>query len=175
MVVRIESGRLATVAVLTAIALGVGCSNESPCGPGYKTPHLPASNAGKVTISQGLWGDVWFFQGNFRPMCPTGTISGVAREMRIHELTGRDQVEGVYLDGVLFYTAIHAPLVATAHSDETGFFQVELPPGSYSLFAVEGSLFYANGFDGSGHIWPAVVKEGQVTQVRFDINYKAWF
>jgi hypothetical protein len=160
----------AVAAVVMVVAFG--CSRDCPC-PGAKPVCLPPSNAGRVTITQGIWGDVWFWQGDFMPICPTGTVTAVAREMRIHELTSWHEVDEVPGRGAPFYSAIHTPLVATVHSDEKGFFQVELPPGVYSLFAVEDSLFYANGFDGSGNIYPVLVNEGEVTKVRFDINYMA--
>jgi hypothetical protein len=91
--------------------------------------------------------------------------------MRIHQLTTWDQADEVGYTA--FFSSIHTELVATVYSNGAGFFQVELPPGSYSLFAVEDTLFYADRFDGSGYINPVVVKEGQVTEAHFDIDYMA--
>ena len=156
-----------------AVALGVGCSGsdcDCPCGPGWHPVESPASNAGKVTISQGIWGDVWFWKGDFMPGCPNGTITAVARELRIHELTNWEQVDHVPHRST-FFTAIHTPLVATVHSDDTGFFEVELPPGSYSLFSVEDTLFYSPGGDGVGNIFPVLVPEGEVADGHFNITY----
>jgi hypothetical protein len=126
-----------------------------------------------VTIQQGLWGYVWFWEGNFMPGCPTGKVSAVSRELRIHELTSWDQVD--HTSRVTFYSSIHTPLVGFVRSDQAGFFEIELPPGTYSVFALEDTLYYANGFDGFGNIYPVPVKEGEVTEIRFDIDYKSVF
>jgi hypothetical protein len=48
---------------------------------------------------------------------------------------------------------------------------VELPVGLYSVLAVEDALFYVNSFDGEGKISPVEVADGQVTEIRFGINY----
>jgi hypothetical protein len=122
-----------------------------------------------VTITQWIWGDVWFWEGNFMPPCPIGTVTAVARELRVHELTGIDDVAPAGYS--TFYAAVHTELVATAWSDTTGFFEVELEPGRYSLFALEDTLYYASLFGGGGLIWPVQVVEGQVTETLFDINY----
>jgi len=127
-----------------------------------------------VTIQQGVWGDVWFWEGDFMPQdCPTWTVKGVSRELRIHEPTSFDQVDPAG-DGP-FYEAVRTPLVATVRSDELGFFEIELEPGTYSIFAVEDTLFYCSRGDAQGNLYPFVVREGEVTGIRFDIWYKtAW-
>ena len=170
--------RMGGVAVLAAIVLVLGCSSrdcDCPCGPSCN-PGYPPDNSGKVTITQGIWGDVWFWRGSFMPNSHNGTITAVAREMRIHEITRLDQVDQFPYTAT-FYTAIHTALVATVHSDEAGFFQVELPPGRYSLFSVEDvlgdTLFYANEFDLDLNICPVLVEEGKVTHTRFAITYAA--
>jgi hypothetical protein len=167
LVMKIKSQLVVVALVLTLgmLLLVLGCSDDWGC----KHVRYPASNARKVTIKQGMWGDVWFWQGDFMPVCPSGTVTAVAREMRIYELTSSDQVD--YAGSGTFYSAIHTQLVATTHSDNKGFFQVELPAGWYSLFAVEDTLFYANLFDGSGNIFPVLVEEGKVTDAHFDIDY----
>ena len=124
-----------------------------------------------VTIEQGVWGDVWFWEGDFMPGCPTGTVEGVSRELRIHELASLDQVDQVGA----FYEAVRTPLVAAVQSDELGFFEIELDPGTYSIFSVEDTLFYCSRGDGQGNLCPLVVREGEVTGIRFDIWYKATF
>ncbi|MFH1313723.1 MAG: hypothetical protein ABIJ00_10935 [Candidatus Eisenbacteria bacterium] len=45
----------------------------------------------------------------------------------------------------------------------------------YSVLAVEDSLFYANGFDGSANIYPVQVRVNEATEIRFDIDYRAAF
>lgn len=132
----------------------------------------PQRNNDKVTISQGLWGDVWFWEGDFMPMispsCASGTITAVVREIYIHELTTFDDVDE---ESPTFYSSINTPLIAVAQSDTDGFFEVELSPGSYSVFAKEGDLYYANGFGHYGEIYPIEVVLNNLTEIRFDITY----
>jgi hypothetical protein len=167
--------RIGTLAaLLIAGAFWVACGGTdpaSPCGDDWSPVEYPNRNGDRVSIPQGVWGDVWFWEGNFMPVCPTGSVAGVGREMRIHELTSRNDVE---MEGVgPFYSEIRTPLVSTVWSDADGFFQVSLPAGRYSVFSVEDTLFYANRFDGNGHIFPVQVVGDSVTGVRFDITYRA--
>ena len=90
--------------------------------------------------------------------------------MRIHELAS---LSDVTVDGAPFYRQVNTPWVATVWSDTDGFFVAALKPGRYSLFAVEDSLLYANGFDGVGHIYPVYVDSEQTTSVVFNITYRA--
>jgi hypothetical protein len=162
---------LITLIVLGAVALA-GCGS-GVCEPDSHQDcpgdQWPPRNGDKVTIEQGIWGDVWFWEGDFMPPCPTGTVTAVARELRIHALTGIDDVEPAGYS--TFYTAVHTELVATTWSDTAGFFEVELEPGWYSLFAVEDTFYYASLFGGGGLIWPVGVVEGEVSETLFEINY----
>ncbi len=72
------------------ILLVVGC-DRFPDGSGWSgCPEVeyPDHHPELVTIEQGLWGDVWFWEGDFMPPCPSGSVCAVSREMRIHELAG---------------------------------------------------------------------------------------
>ena len=162
---------LVTIVVAGGVLLtGCTCDVCAPDdSPGCPEVELPPRNGDKVTIAQGIWGDVWFWEGDFMPPCPTGTVTAAARELRIHELTRIDEVEPAGY--ATFYTAVHTELAATAWSDTTGFFEVELEPGWYSLFAVEETFCYASWFGGSGLIWPVEVIEGEVSEALFHINY----
>ena len=153
----------------------LGCSdNNSLCKKEWPPKSIPERSDGKVTIEQGIWGDVWFWEGDFMPICGSGTITPVSREIRIHELTNLDDVIRAPEDPT-FYAEINTALVVTTWSDRDGFFEVVLPPGKYSVFVVEDTLFYANRFDGVGNIFPVEVYDGQATGIQFDITYKAYF
>ena len=126
-----------------------------------------------VTIDQGIWGYVLFWEGDFRPPPPySGTITGVSREMHIYELASVDDVEPPGYD--CFYSAVHTPLVAVVQSAGNGFFEVALDPGDYSIFSVEDGLLYANVFQG-GSIFPVTVDHGEAREITFDITYRATF
>jgi hypothetical protein len=166
--------RLPALSAWLVVAFGLGLSsgcNESdrPGGDDCQPVRYPQRNQQKVTIDQGIWGDVWFWEGDFMPPCPTGTVTAVEREMRVHALTSLADV--VWEPASSFISEIHTELVATVFSDDDGFFEVVLPAGTYSLFAVEDTLFYANGFDGQGNIFPVEVAEGQASGVLFPIDH----
>ena len=158
----------ASVALALALAAAtVGCGDDPS---GCKGTQYPARHGDRVSIAQGLWGDVWFWSGDFMPVCASGTITGVARPMRIYELTSMDQA--VLARGP-FFRRVSTRLIASVTADRDGFFQVQLPPGRYSLFAQEDSLLYANSFDGLGNIYPVTVDSARVSETRFDIDYEA--
>jgi hypothetical protein len=164
----------AGVATFSATVTLAGCTGEStsPCDKASATAY-PARNDDCVTIAEGLWGDVWFWDGDFMPVCPDGTVTPAIREIRIHELATLDDVTPG--PRAAFYAEVNTPLVATVQSDRLGFFQAELPPGTYSVFAVEDTLLYSNGYGGAGEICPVEVLPGQVTAIRFDITWRASF
>ena len=162
---------LLVLTLATAPVLQSSC--ERGTGPCNSTIRYPPRNTDRVSIRQGVWGDVWFWEGDFMPVCISGTVTAVGREMRIHELTSWQEVTPV--GGGPFYQDVSTPLIATVWSDAEGFFQAALPTGQYSLFAVEDSLLYANGSDGVGNIWPVEVDSGMVTGVVFNIDYRATY
>jgi hypothetical protein len=152
---------------LTIVSLLViGCEEE------YGGIRYPSDTSDQVTISQGVWGNVWFWEGDFMPFEPTGTITPVVREIHVHTLTPVDSVNQVSYSP--FYYEIYTQLVTVTTSNRTGFFEVTLPPGRYSFFVKEDSLFYANLFDGEGNILPATVVEDSVTRIQIDITYRAY-
>ena len=156
------------VAVIMLIGLCSGCGEQdSLCSVEY-----PPTNEPLVSISQGIWGDVWFWTGDFQPICPTGEVTAVTREIRIHELTRYDDVE---IEDFVFYYNIQTELIASVWSDSLGFFEVELEPGTYSIFVVENDMLYANSWDVQGYIFPVDVWEGEVTGIQINIDYLATY
>ena len=144
------------------------------CQEKYRGIQYPPDTSDQITITQGVWGNVWFWEGDFMPVIypalPTGTITPVVREIYVHTLTPRDSVSQVGYSP--FYYEIYTQLVTTTWSNSTGFFEVALPPGGYSFFVREDSLFYANRDDGA-YILPATVVDDSVTKVQIDIDYMA--
>ena len=163
-------GRRASALGALALALGAagaGCGDDPS---GCKGTQYPDRHGDRVSIAQGLWGDVWFWAGDFMPVCASGTVSGVAREIQVYELTSMGQTEPV---GLTFFRSVNTRRIASVLADRDGFFKVQLPPGRYSLFAKEDSLLYANFFDGQANIYPVAVDSARVTETRFDIDYRA--
>jgi hypothetical protein len=160
----------APIALLVCVTVLAGGCNGATCPTscgGDADPDL-------APIEQGISGEVLFWEGDFMPPGPySGTVTGVSREMHIHELTSVDDVEPP--DYYCFYSAVNTPLAAVAHSDSNGFFEVALEPGEYSIFSVEDTLLYANLFAGGGNIFPVTVEPGEVTSISFDITYLAFW
>jgi hypothetical protein len=149
--------------------LFISCDEESEPVLNCYTESDPPRNSQNVTIEQGVWGDVWFWSGNFMPP-GRGEICQVVRKVLVYELTTREDVDKV--DYTPFYTAIHTKLISSVVSDNLGFFQIELEPGTYSLFVQEDNEYYSNLYSSQG-IFPVTIESGKVSEVRFDITYEA--
>jgi len=155
---------------LFALVLGIlmnGCADED--GPGLRPP---IGHECEVTITQGIWGEVLFWEGDFMPIDPSGTVTPVARQIFIYDATHFSMVE---IEGGGFYSQIGTDMVTQAASNENGCFEVELEPGRYSVFVWENGLFYANGGDGQGFIYPVTVSQGATTRISFNIDYMATY
>jgi hypothetical protein len=96
---------------------------------------------------------------------------GIKAVLYIYELTSLSQV--TRQGETAFYSAINTRLVQTVTSNDSGYFSVLLSPGEYSLFTKKDALYYANNFDGKGHIAPVKVNPGNITQVNVNIDYDA--
>lgn len=149
------------------------CNIETETDKTCFSNSYPPSNIGKLTIEQGLWGDIWFWKGDFMPGVSSGVICQVERTVYIYERTTFDDVEQISYSP--FYSEISTNLVATVTSNSEGFFQVELEPGTYSIFVMENGNFYSNLFGSGGEIFPVEIEPGSVTAVQFDITYQAFY
>lgn len=132
----------------------------------------PPDNSKKVTITEGVWGNVWFWEGNFMPVSPDGKITPVVREIYIHEATPH---ASVIRDSIRypFIKTINSKYITKTVSDKDGFFQITLLPGKYSFFVKEDSLFFANITDRDGHLMSAEVDTNQIVKRQIDIDYRA--
>lgn len=137
--------------------------------------NFPPDNEYKVSIKQGVWGNVWFWEGNFMPSTDNssnGTIKAVVREINVHEAAPYDSVE-YDMERHSFVAKVNTKLIKVISSDQDGFFQIELPIGKYSFFAKEDSLFFASITDSEGHIMSAEVFDNKVTKRQINIDYLA--
>jgi len=156
---------------LLFIYLWTSC-NDSPTENEFK---YPPDNQHKITISQGVWGNVWFLEGNFMPTTDNssnGKITAVEREIYIYEAT---RFDSVLRDSIrhLFIEEINSNYVDEVASDKDGFFQIVLPPGRYSFFVKEDSLYFANESDGDGYLMSAQVNSNTIVKRQINIDYKA--
>lgn len=144
------------------------------CNKSVTSPKPPSDNSEKVTIKQGVWGNVEFWDGNFMPTTDyssDGTVTPVVRDIYVYEATRFDSLGISRSFG--FWRNIPSKLITTARSDGSGFFQVELAAGKYSFFVLEDSLYYANLIDSDGHVQSATVTLDHVTRREININYRA--
>lgn len=141
--------------------------------------NLLRHNNEKITISQGVSGTVVFTEGNCMPPVMDNASDPsrcmrypVHRKIYIYELTQSSQAQETRGG---FFRSVSTRKVAETTSDQEGFFELALPPGTYSVFIEEGGELYANLWDGQGNIQPVEVPEGETVFVRLDISYAATF
>lgn len=141
-----------------------------------KGAERPSDNQKRVTIKQGVWGDVWLWKGDFMPGpgggSKRGRVTAVRREVRIYEPTPMKALEP---SGGTNFSKVKSKLVKKVKSGKNGFYQVSLPPGRYSIFVKEDSTFYANWFDGDGYVMPVTVVKDSVTKFQIDITSGATY
>ena len=166
--------RLKTPGKLGIIA---GLSVLGFCGLGGAEPQDRSTTS--AALSQGIRGTVLFWHGFFVfPDDYRQYRKPVERELRIYELTTLDpnDVDIVSIDSNEgnFFSAVHTGLVAVVQSEcREGRFEIELPPGRYSVFAVEDGQFYARNLTPGGEINPVHVRLGTFADIEFDITYGA--
>ncbi len=139
---------------------------------------LSVSSRGcEQTVEQGLAGQVLWLEGNLMPTIGKEADSDkaarkgqpVQREIYVYELTSMDEATS---DGT-FFSNIKTELVKTTETNKDGVFAIELPAGRYSVFVKEEQGLFANSFNGEGYINPVEVKEGELTKILIQVNYKA--
>ena len=132
----------------------------------------PPRNYEKVSIRQGIWGNIWFWKGDFMPV-GRGEICQVKRAVYINELATIAEAERV--DYSPFYSRVNTELIATGESGEDGFFQIELESGTYSVFVMEDGYLYANSYGSGGEISPVIVEGDSISEVHINITSEATF
>ena len=100
----------------------------------------------------------------YRPVTPAGTRATIC----VFGLTNENQVTNSGTAGL--YSAVHTRLVQQADTDDSGHFQILLPPGTYSVFTKKGRLFYATRRDEKNNIAPVEVLPGKMTRVECSVE-----
>jgi hypothetical protein len=128
------------------------------------------------STNQGLFCEVFWLEGNFMPGIidgdrPAERASGIPteREVWIFEPLKADELQ--QKDG--FYLKPGKAPLAKVKTDANGRFFIHLPEGKYSILTKEEGGLWANMFDGENHIYPITISRGEITQIRFEINYMA--
>lgn len=136
---------------------------------------IPPDTRSQVTITEGIWGNVWLWKGNCMPGgSASGSVTPVVCEVLVYEPT--DISSCTSSEGEPGYTAIDSKLVAATTSNATGFFQMPVPPGRYSIFIKQGGHYRTAGAaSGDGCMQPVAVVSGAVTKAQLDIDDGAYF
>lgn len=123
-------------------------------------------------ISQGISGQVLWYEGDLMPGFNKEPVAGkpIEREIHIYKATTIDQAE--VLEGT-FYSNINSELVLTTISDEDGKFIVSLDTGTYSVFVKEARGLFANRFDQGGFINPVTIRENELVRITIKVDYMA--
>ena len=134
-------------------------------------------NAARVTITEGIWGTVSSMEGNCMPIVPPGNSScihcPVKRTVKIYEYTLLSNATPSG-NSTLFFDNFNTHLLAQADTDENGFFQINIAPGTYTIAVVENGKLYANSRDGQGGLNPVTLTSGKLN-ANVVMTYKAAF
>jgi len=130
---------------------------------------------GMPNIKQGIYGSLTWLQGNMMPSPDEPrAVDGnpIQRTVNIYEVVTFKDVQGQ----APLFTQIKGKLVKTIKSNSKGFYECELPVGTYSVFTVEPEgNFFANSFDGNEQINAVKVGPSGVIKLDIQINYKATY
>jgi hypothetical protein len=170
---------VASIVVLLLFSVFSCDKNDAPPGipntAACDMTAIYAANEKKVTVDEGVWGTIAFMQGNCMPMIGLSPISScpVKRTVRFYGYTLRGQAVPVQ-NSLSFFESFSTPLMAAVETDANGFFQLQLPAGTYTVVTVEDGKLYASDSDGQGGLNP-VKYEGGLLKVNLTMTYKAVF
>lgn len=120
---------------------------------------------------QGITGIVLEVIGNQMPPAAENNGTAVQRTIRVYaptkisEATGRPPL----------FSEVRTTLIAEAKSNKKGHFDIQLPPGKYSIFVITEDQYYANSFNSDNFINLITVKPNEWTAVQLVINNSASF
>jgi len=142
--------------LLYIVALCASCGKSDKPKPAVvcDIDKARADNASKVTIANGLWGTLSILTGNCMPMVPPGSTTcshcPAKRTIRIYEYTTTAQATPANRGP--WYDSFNTRLLKEFSSDDNGFYQVEIDPGTYTAVAIDNNKMYSYGIDGQGGI-----------------------
>jgi len=128
---------------------------------GCNMQQVYADNAKKVTITSGIWGTVSNMEGDCMPgLTNTCKNCPVQRTIKIYQYTLQAIATPSDNSPVLF-DSLNSPLIAEVDADTSGFFQVNIPVGHYSIAVVENGKLYSNWLDRQGGLSPFTFTSGR--------------
>jgi hypothetical protein len=129
----------------------------------------------QCTHEQGIAGRVFWLEGNFMPSPdpgPGAEKTPARRQIVVHELIKMAEIGN---SGGPLFERLPGRVVSKKWTEPSGHFRICLPPGTYSVFTVEETGYFANRFNAEGHVQPVTVEKGSFTEITIDINYKAYY
>lgn len=98
----------------------------------------------------------------------------MSREVRIYEQTTQGDVVTApdRPEAPTTYSEVNTALVAQATSGSDGFYEIELEPGTYSVFVEDEGDWYCNSFSSEG-LCIVTVETDSVTTYDIRIDYMA--
>ncbi len=140
---------------------------------------LIENNRSLRTIHQGIFGTVTWWSGDFMPTIdgdgPSGTINPYSDSVFVFEAfkSGDTALYDGFGGSVWNVTA---PLLGSTLSTSTGFYQIPLSPGEYSVFfRVSGDTLYGGSGAGDGTIMKVTIPEGTAVEFDYGITLEATF
>ena len=168
---------------MAVVVIGFGGGHS---GSGLTAPPQPGSGqiSGAGDQVSGISGTVYRLSGNHMPAPnrrahpfadsarTSGVRPGVKATVCIFPLTADNQVIRPTGAGASspYYKAVLTHLIRQVDTDDKGYFQVALPPGTYSVFTKNGDLFYATQRDEKNNIAPVKVLSGKITRVQCSVE-----
>jgi len=143
-------------------SLSIACSGRDLFKVSVTEPEKDFSG---LTVSQGLAGHVWFWEGDFQPGAASGTIQPVERWIVVFPPVDSSQLTEGSQPG--FFSEVQSLAVDSVRSDSTGFYQIDLPPGGFAVFVREGLEFYFNGTNSVS------IQPDSVSRLHINIDYLA--
>ncbi len=125
------------------------------------------------TTTQGICGAVLLITGDCMPK-PVGSPSSCTREyvsrmIYIREPATFDNMEGRLVP----YLGSNTALIAQVRSNVAGFYELELPPGDYSVFVEDDGREYCNVRGVEGWMCPLTLKT-EVLRYNIQIDHASW-
>jgi len=157
--------------LILLLLFAASCSNHT-----VDIQKVYSTNESKHTVTSGIWGTVAFQEGNCMPMVggtSTCKTYPVKRTVRIFPYTLPSAANAV-ANHPGFFSGFTSAMIKEVSSDNNGFYQVDLPPGKYSVVVVEDGKLYSGITDGQGAVNPIEVGTS-AQKLDLMINYKATF
>ncbi len=158
-----------------AFSLLAACDERQDKPSSCNAESAYSRNESKVTVGNGVWGTVTFTEGDCMPRIggkSTCKTCPVQRTVRIYNYTTLNDVVDDANPHDSFYTSFNTTLIKEVEADTNGFFQAELPAGTYTVVVIENGKLYANSFNGQAGINPINIGNGK-KKLNLSINWKA--